>query len=135
MTICARCGEENPERARFCLACAAPLTAQADHQEERKVVSVLFVDLVGFTAAGDAADPEDVRATLRPYHARVRDEIERFGGVVEKYVGDAVMAVFGAPVAHEDDAERAVRAALAIRDWADEEHVDLRVGIDTGEAL
>ena len=118
MTVCPRCGEENPDRARFCLACAAPLEEPSPQQAERKVVSVLFVDLVGFTAGADAADPEDVHATLQPYHARVREEIERLGGVVEKYVGDAVMAVFGAPVAHEDDPERAVRAALAIRDWA-----------------
>ena len=76
-------------------------------------MSVLFCDLVGFTAASEAADPEDVRARLRPYHARLRQEIERYGGTVEKFIGDAVMAVFGAPVAHEDDAERAVRAGLA----------------------
>src|SRR5205823_556729 len=69
--------------------------------EERKVVTVLFCDLVGFTAASDASDPEDVRARIRPYHARLRQEIERFGGTVEKFIGDAVMAVFGAPVAHE----------------------------------
>jgi len=80
------------------------------HAEERKVVSVLFVDLVGFTDRSDQPDPEDVRATLRPYHARVKREIERLEGTVEKFVGDAVMAVFGAPVAREDDAERAVRA-------------------------
>ena len=77
-------------------------------------MSVLFCDLVGFTAASDAVDPEDVRARIRPYHQRVRVELERFGGTVEKFVGDAVMAVFGAPVAHEDDAERAVRAGLRI---------------------
>ena len=82
--------------------------------EERKVVSVLFVDLVGFTDRSDRADPEDVRATLRPYHERVKADIERHGGTVEKFIGDAVMAVFGAPVAHEDDAERAVRSALRI---------------------
>ena len=73
---------------------------------------MLFVDLVGFTDRSDRADPEDVRATLRPYHERVKADIERFGGTVEKFIGDAVMAVFGAPVAHEDDAERAVRAGL-----------------------
>lgn len=73
---------------------------------------MLFVDLVGFTARSDRADPEDVRATLRVYHDRLKREIERFGGTVEKFVGDAVMAVFGAPVAHEDDAKRAVLAAL-----------------------
>ena len=82
--------------------------------EERKVVSVLFADLVGFTAASERADPEEVLATLRPYHALLRTEIERYGGTVEKFIGDAVMAVFGAPVAHEDGAERAVRAGLRI---------------------
>ena len=80
-------------------------------------------------------DPEDVAAILRPYHARVREELERYGGTVEKFIGDAVMALFGAPVAHEDDPERAVRAALAIRDFATEDGLELRVGITTGEAL
>ena len=80
-------------------------------------------------------DPEDVAAILRPYHARVRTELERYGGTVEKFIGDAVMALFGAPVAHEDDPERAVRAALAIRDFAVDEELELRVGITTGEAL
>jgi class 3 adenylate cyclase/tetratricopeptide (TPR) repeat protein len=135
MAICPSCGEENPDRARFCLACAAPLTAPAPQQAERKVVSVIFVDLVGFTAGADAADPEDVHATLQPYHARVRDEIERLGGVVEKYVGDAVMAVFGAPVAHEDDAERAVRAGLKVLDATRELGLEARAAVNTGEAL
>ena len=114
MQVCPACGEENPERARFCLACGAALAEVPAAGEERKVVSVLFVDLVGFTDRSDRADPEDVRATLRPYHERVKADIERYGGTVEKFIGDAVMAVFGAPVAHEDDAERAVRAALRI---------------------
>jgi class 3 adenylate cyclase/tetratricopeptide (TPR) repeat protein len=136
VTTCPNCGEENPDRARFCLACAAPLTeTRASQQEERKVVSVIFVDLVGFTAGADAADPEDVHATLQPYHARVRDEIERLGGVVEKYVGDAVMAVFGAPVAHEDDAERAVRAGLKVLDATKELGLEARAAVNTGEAL
>jgi class 3 adenylate cyclase/tetratricopeptide (TPR) repeat protein len=105
-------------------------------------VSVLFCDLVGFTAASDAADPEDVRARIRPYHARLRQEVERYGGTVEKFVGDAVMAVFGAPVTHEDDAERAVRAGLrileAIRELNDRDpglSLQVRVGINTGEAV
>src|SRR5678815_2427177 len=80
-------------------------------------------------------DPEDVRATLNSYYARVRVELERHGGTVEKFIGDAVMALFGAPVAHEDDPERAVRAALAIRDFARAEGTEVRVGITTGEAL
>ena len=87
-----------------------------ESREERKLVTCLFCDLVGFTARAERMDPEDVRALLRPYHGRVRAELERFGGTVEKFIGDAVMAVFGAPIAHEDDPERAVRAALSIRD-------------------
>ena len=104
-------------------------------RRERKVVTVLFCDLVGFTSRAESLDPEDVEAILRPYHARVRSELERHGGTVEKFIGDAVMALFGAPVAHEDDPERAVRAALAIRDFAVEDGLELRVGITTGEAL
>ncbi|MGH3110742.1 MAG: ATP-binding protein [Gaiellaceae bacterium] len=104
-------------------------------RRERKVVTVLFCDLVGFTSQAESMDPEDVEAILRPYHARVRSELERYGGTVEKFIGDAVMALFGAPVAHEDDPERALRAALAIRDFAVEDGLELRVGITTGEVL
>jgi class 3 adenylate cyclase/tetratricopeptide (TPR) repeat protein len=104
-------------------------------RRERKVVTVVFCDLVGFTARVESLDPEDVEAFLRPYHERVRSELEHYGGTVEKFIGDAVMALFGAPTAHEDDPERAVRAALAIRDFAVEEGLELRVGITTGEAL
>ena len=104
-------------------------------RRERKVVTVVFCDLVGFTARAESMDPEDVEALLRPYHERVRAELERHGGTVEKFIGDAVMALFGAPTAHEDDPERAVRAALAIREFALEEELELRVGITTGEAL
>ncbi|MEP7224713.1 MAG: AAA family ATPase, partial [Actinomycetota bacterium] len=99
-------------------------------------MTVVFADLVGFTARAEQLDPEDVEAILRPYHERLRGELERFGGTVEKFIGDAVMALFGAPVAHEDDPERAVRAALAIRDWAREEDaVQVRIAVNTGEAL
>ncbi len=98
-------------------------------------MTVLFADLVGFTSRAEQMDPEDVAAELGRYHGRVRAELERYGGTVEKFIGDAAMAIFGAPVAHEDDPERAVRAALAIRDWAREEDIELRVGINTGEAL
>ena len=107
----------------------------ATSRRERKVVTVVFCDLVGFTSRAESMDPEDVEALLRPYHERVRAELERHGGTVEKFIGDAVMALFGAPTAHEDDPERAVRAALAIRDFAAEESLELRVGITTGEAL
>jgi len=138
--VCPSCGEENPERARFCLACAEPLTTVEPRGEERKVVSVLFVDLVGFTSRSDRADPEDVRATLRPYHERVKADIERFGGTVEKFIGDAVMAVFGAPITHEDDAERAVRSALRILDTIEELRdegleIAVRAAVTTGETV
>ena len=105
-------------------------------------MSVLFCDLVGFTTTSEQADPEDVRARLRPYHELLRAEIERFGGTVEKFVGDAVMAVFGAPVAHEDDPERAVRVGLRIldaiselNDTAPDLRLQVRVGVNTGEAV
>jgi class 3 adenylate cyclase len=107
----------------------------AASRRERKVVTVVFCDLVGFTSRAESLDPEDVEALLDPYHGRVRDELERHGGTVEKFIGDAVVALFGAPTAHEDDPERAVRAALAIRDFATEEGLELRIGITTGEAL
>jgi class 3 adenylate cyclase len=135
---CPRCGQENPLGFRFCGACAAPLLPEATAlREERKVVTVLFADLVGFTARAERLDPEDVRALLVPYFARLRGELERHGGTVEKFIGDAVMALFGAPIAHEDDPERAVRAALAIRDWIVEEEPELqvRIAVNTGEAL
>jgi len=132
---CPSCGQENPEGFRLCGMCGASLAPEAVAREERKVVTVLFCDLVGFTAKAEQLDPEDVRAVLGPYHTRLRSELERHGGTVEKFIGDAVMALFGAPVAHEDDPERAVRAALAIRDFAVEEGLELRVGITTGEAL
>src|SRR5256714_3710147 len=143
MPACPTCGEENPERARFCWSCGAAIAeAPRSGAEERKIVSILFVDLVGFTAASEKADPEDVRARLRPYHARVKEEIERFGGTVEKFVGDAAMAVFGAPIAHEDDPERAVSAALriltAIDELNDEDpglELAVRGAVNTGEAM
>ena len=105
-------------------------------------VSVVFVDLVGFTARAEKLDPEDVQAVLGPYHEHVRRELQSFGGTVEKFIGDAIMAVFGAPTAYGDDAERAVRGALAVRDStleldARELHLDLqlRIAVNTGEAL
>jgi class 3 adenylate cyclase/tetratricopeptide (TPR) repeat protein len=111
-------------------------------REERKVVSVVFVDLVGSTSRAERLDPEDVRAVLAPYHSKVRRELERYGGTVEKFIGDAIVAVFGAPVAHEDDAERAVRAALAaqaaiaqLNESDPALELEARVGVNTGEAL
>lgn len=136
MLVCPTCGQENPDAARFCFSCGNVL-ADAAAREERKVVTVLFADLVGFTSRAEQMDPEDVRALLAPYHQRLRSELERFGGTVEKFIGDAVVALFGAPVTHEDDPERAVRAALAIRDWVreEEEELQLRIAVNTGEAL
>ena len=106
------------------------------------MVSVLFCDLIGFTAASERADPEDVRARIRPYHQLLRKQIERHGGTVEKFIGDAVMAVFGAPTAHEDDPERAIHAALRILaaiDGLNHERPELdlkvRIGVNTGEVL
>ncbi len=139
---CPGCGEQSPDRAKFCLECGAPLPdAAATDRRERRVISVLFADLVGFTSRSERLDVEDVQGFLSRYHQLLRRELERHGGTVEKFVGDAVMAVFGAPVAHEDDAERAVRSALAIQDavaeMRDGDPVDLhvRVGVTTGEAL
>ena len=135
MTTCAVCGRESADDVRFCAGCGSPLGAPVAPREERKVVTVVFADLVGSTALAEQSDPEDVRAMLGAHHARVRADLERFGGTVEKFIGDAVVAVFGAPVAHEDDPERAVRAALAIRDAALGAGVALRVAVNTGEAL
>src|SRR5919199_1714123 len=104
MARCASCGQDNPGGFRFCGACGASLEARPAG-EERKVVTVLFCDLVGFTARSDQADPEDVSALLRPYHARLRAEIERLGGTLDKFIGDAVMAVFGAPVVLRPDGQ------------------------------
>jgi class 3 adenylate cyclase/tetratricopeptide (TPR) repeat protein len=143
MLICAACGQENPEGARFCNSCGAALGEERPAaREERKIVTVFFADLVGFTGRAEQLDPEDVRAMLSPYFGRLRSEIERFGGTVEKFIGDAVMAVFGAPVAHEDDPERAVRAALAVREAILELNegdpsldLHVRIAVNTGEAV
>src|SRR3989441_1569626 len=137
MPSCPSCGHDNRDLARFCDACGASLAGEeVPAREERKVVTVLFADLVGFTSRAEQLDPEDVQAVLAPYHERLRYELERWSGTVEKFIGDAVMALFGAPVAGESDPERAVRAALAIRDWiAEEGKLQVRIGVNTGEAL
>ena len=137
MSVCPSCGHGNQAGAKFCSECGVALVkAQPLAHEERKVVTVLFADLVGFTSRAELMDPEDVRALLSPYYARLRAELERFGGTVEKFIGDAVMALFGAPIGHEDDPERAVLAALAIRDWVrEEERIQVRFAVNTGEAL
>jgi len=138
MPTCRSCGQENPDVARFCLACGNPLSEADPPGVERRIVTVIFVDLVGFTARAERLDPEEVQAVLAPYHERVRREIESFGGVVEKFIGDAVMGLFGATLAHGDDAERAVRAALVVRDCVDElagGGLQIRIAVNTGEAV
>jgi class 3 adenylate cyclase/tetratricopeptide (TPR) repeat protein len=141
MATCWSCRAELPDGARFCPACGADSRVGTRSGEERKVVSVLFADLVGWTARSERLDPEDVRGLLVPFHERARAEIERLGGRVEKFIGDAVMALFGAPVAHGDDPERAVLAALAVRDAVAELNAErgldlgVRIGVATGEAV
>jgi len=121
MITCLSCGTENPSGQRFCGECGARLGAPGpDAAEERKVVTALFCDLVGFTATSEAADPEDVDRMLSTYAAMATGHIERHGGVVEKFIGDAVVGIFGVPAAHEDDPERAVRAALRIAEDAED---------------
>jgi class 3 adenylate cyclase len=139
---CASCGQDNPERAKFCLECGTPLEGAARERRERRVVSVLVVDLQGFTSRSERLDVEDVDAFLTPYRDRLRRAVESTGGVVSDFAGDGMMAVFGAPVAHEDDAERAVRAAMAIRDSfldpaspARAADLHVRLGVTSGEVL
>src|ERR1044072_3275930 len=115
MAACPTCGRESANDARFCSACGGELAGAERQRESRKVVTVLFCDLVGSTALGESTDPEALRARMRRYFADLRAILERHGGAVEKFVGDAGMAVFGIPVAHEDDALRAVRAAWEMR--------------------
>ncbi|HEU5033132.1 MAG TPA: AAA family ATPase [Mycobacteriales bacterium] len=142
MPACPACAQDNPDIARFCLACGTRLAPVEAAQEERRVVTTIFVDLVGFTSRAEKLDPEDVRAILSLYYDRVRADIESFGGVVEKFIGDAVMGLFGAPTSFGDDPERAVRAGLAVLDSvadlnAQHEGLDLetRIAVNTGEAL
>lgn len=149
---CPACGFEQPAVATFCSACGVALREDArraakttDDRQERRVVTVLFADLVGSTALGERLDPEDVRELQGELFELINTEVERFGGTSEKFAGDAVLAVFGIPQAHEDDPERAVRAALAVRDGfgAFTERVQgrhgadvgLRVGVNTGEVV
>ncbi len=144
---CPRCGKSNAPGVKFCGECGLDLRAAvptdmaaeaATHATERRLVSVLFVDLVGFTSASEARDAEDTREFLGRYFDTARTIIERYGGTVEKFIGDAVMAVWGAPIAHEDDAERAVRAGLelvrAVPSLDEAGATQARAGVLTGEA-
>lgn len=146
MAACAHCDAQNPDTARFCAACGSPLPLRADVPlEVRKTVTVLFCDVQGSTSFGEQQDPEQVRRVLSRYYEVARDVLERHGGTVEKFVGDAVMAVFGVPVLHEDDALRALRAAVDLRDGIDSLNEDLehtygvriavRIGVNSGEVI
>ncbi len=146
MLICPSCGAENPEGFRFCGRCAAPLAEQEPAARElRKTVTVLFCDVTGSTALGERLDPESLRRVMARYFEAMQAVIERHGGTVEKFIGDAVMAVFGVPVLHEDDALRGVRAAAEMRQAAtmlNEElerdfgaTLELRIGVNTGEVV
>jgi class 3 adenylate cyclase/tetratricopeptide (TPR) repeat protein len=133
--ICASCSQENPDGFKFCGNCGAPLAAPAPAREVRKIVTIVFCDLTGSTALGDRTDPEALRATMRGYYDEMRTILERHGGTVEKFIGDAVMAVFGVPVSREDDALRAVRAAWEMRVAIGELGLQARIGVNTGEVV
>jgi class 3 adenylate cyclase/tetratricopeptide (TPR) repeat protein len=135
MPTCASCGHEIPEDAKFCHECGASVAPAAAPREQRKTVTVLFCDVAGSTALGESTDPEALRALLARYFERMKEIVDRHGGTVEKFVGDAVMAVFGVPVVHEDDALRACRAAVEMRDAFPELGIRGRIGVNTGEVV
>jgi class 3 adenylate cyclase/tetratricopeptide (TPR) repeat protein len=145
MKVCAACGVENPEIARFCLACGTQLAEARPPQETRKVVTIVFSDLKGSTSLGEALDSEALREVMTRYFDAMRGELERHGGVIEKFIGDAVMAVFGLPRLHEDDALRAVRAASGMQAALEALNDELqrvygvqlanRTGVNTGEVV
>ena len=138
MATCAVCQAELPDDARFCPACSAPVTTAPPSAAERKLATVLFADLVGSTALGGSQDPERTRAMLERFYEAMSEEVEHAGGTVEKFAGDSVLAAFGVPIAHEDDAERALHTALSMRRRLDElfgDGIALRVGVNTGEVV
>src|SRR6516164_7931356 len=130
MAACPACGKELPGEFPFCPHCGAPLASES--REQRKTVTVLFCDVTGSTALGESTDPEALRALLARYFERMKGIVESHGGTVEKFIGDAVMAVFGVPVAHEDDALRACRAAVEMREALPELGIQARIGVNTG---
>ena len=134
MPTCARCGFESERAFRFCPECGAESAGELPH-EQRKTVTVLFCDLAGSTALGETLDPERLRALLARYFERMQAIVAHHGGTVEKFIGDAVMAVFGVPVVHEDDALRAVRAAIEMRDALPALGLEGRIGVMTGEVV
>jgi predicted ATPase/class 3 adenylate cyclase len=142
---CPSCGAETEPESRFCAACGHRLDRPSTSYEERKLVTVLFADLLGSTALGEQLDPERLRTLLSQYFSAMASVIESQGGVVEKFIGDAVMAVFGVPTAHEDDAERALRAALGMHARLQELNAEIaarhgvelaiRIGVNSGEVI
>ena len=135
MRTCTSCGQEVEPDSRFCPRCGASLQPAVALREVRKVVTVLFCDVTGSTALGERTDPEALRALLARYFARMKAIVESHGGTVEKFIGDAVMAVFGVPAAHDDDALRACRAAVEMREAFPELGIDGRIGVNTGEVV
>ena len=135
MVACAACGTKSREGARYCDGCGALLVARPERREQRKTVTVLFCDMTGSTALGERLDPEPLRMLLNRYFERMRAIVERHGGAVDKFIGDAVVAVFGVPVVREDDAVRAVRAAVEMRAALPELGVEARFGINSGEVM
>ncbi len=144
---CASCGAMLPEGARFCSSCGTPVEAPPPSPpgRERRVVTLLFADVTGSTALGERLDPEHLRDVLETYFAAMRTEIEAEGGTIEKYIGDAIVAAFGVPVAHEDDPSRALRAAFRMQRRLDQVNevvhlahnlvLEIRIGVNTGEVL
>jgi class 3 adenylate cyclase/tetratricopeptide (TPR) repeat protein len=135
MNPCAVCGAENADGQRFCGSCGASLATFAEGQRQRKTVTVVFCDVVGSTALGESRDPEAVELLLARYFGRMSAVVESHGGAVEKFIGDAVVAVFGVPVAHEDDALRALRAAVEMREAVPGLGIEARIGVNTGEIV
>ena len=135
MAICPSCGTDNQPGGKFCSECGAPLAAVAPPREQRKTVTVLFCDVVGSTALGETTDPEALRTRLARYFESMKGIVERHGGSVEKFIGDAVMAVFGVPVVREDDALRACRAALEMHDALPALGLQGRIGVNSGEVV
>src|SRR3954466_15216302 len=134
MAACPSCGKENEAGARFCSACGTQLAVVAP-REVRKTVTLLFCDVAGSTAMGERLDPETMRRLMARYFESAREILERHGATVEKFIGDAVMAVFRIPQVHEDDALRAARAAVEMRDALPELGVAARIGLNTGEVV
>src|SRR6266571_2728494 len=146
MPACPQCGQDNPDIAKFCLACGSEIEATpTETREIRKTVTVVFTDVTGSTAMGERLDPESLRRVMSRYFVTMREVLERHGGTVEKFIGDAIVAVFGVPSLHEDDALRAVRAATEMRvalaslndelmtDWG--VTIAVRTGVNTGEVV